>query len=81
MPKLPLCSSDEIIAALRRAGFTPTSRTGGSHLTMERKTGRRTIVTVVVMGKKEVPRPTLRNILRLAEITQTDFLRYLRRRR
>lgn len=79
MARLPLCSSDQIISALKRAGFQPASSSAGSHLTMERKTGRRTITTVVVMGKKEVPRYTLKMVLKLAEISQSEFLKCLRR--
>jgi predicted RNA binding protein YcfA (HicA-like mRNA interferase family) len=45
---------------------------------MERYTGRRTITCVVVMGKKEIPRSTLKAILRQAEMSQTEFLRHLR---
>jgi predicted RNA binding protein YcfA (HicA-like mRNA interferase family) len=45
---------------------------------MERRTPRRVVTTVVVMGKKEVPRGTLRNVLRLAEMSQAEFMRHLR---
>jgi hypothetical protein len=30
------------------------------------------------MGKKEVPRSTLKNILRLAEMTQAEFMKHLK---
>jgi len=46
---------------------------------MEKKAGRLTIITVVIMGKREVPRGTLRGILRLAELTNTEFIELLRR--
>jgi len=78
MARLPLCSSQQIINALRRAGFEPASSGRGSHLTLERRVGRRTITTVVVMGKREVLRPTPKNILKLAEMTQREFLQHLR---
>jgi len=45
---------------------------------MQRSTGRRVLTTVVVMGKKEVPRTTLKRILKLAELTQKEFLSHLR---
>ena len=73
MARLPLLSSRKIIRTLERAGFRRT-HSAGSHLTMERPTGRRTIITVVVMGKKEVPRSTLRAWLRLAEMTNQAFI-------
>lgn len=78
MARLPLCSSNQIINALKRAGFQPASSNPGSHLTMERRTSRRVITTIVVMGKKEVPRMTLKSILRLAEMSQAEFLRHLK---
>lgn len=78
MARLPLCSSQQVINALQRAGFRPASSSPGSHLTMEKRTARRVIITVVVMGKKEVPRSTLKAILKQAELSQKDFLKHLR---
>ena len=78
MARLPLCSSQRIINALKRAGFEPASSSPGSHLTMEKHTPRRVITTIVVMGKTEVPRSTLKAILKLAELSQKDFLKHLR---
>lgn len=77
MARLPLCSSDQIIQALRRGGFE-RAHSSGSHLTMERRTRQRTIITVVIMGKREVPRGTLSRILRLAEMTNQRFIELLR---
>ncbi len=73
MARLPLCTSRKIIRTLERAGFQAT-HSAGSHQTMERWTGRRTIVTVVILGKKEVPRGTLRKILRLAQMSNQEFI-------
>ena len=78
MSRLPLCSSEEIVKALQRAGFQSAHRSPGSHLTLSKRVGKRTITTVVVLGKREVPRPTLRKILRLAQLTDEEFLTYLR---
>jgi predicted RNA binding protein YcfA (HicA-like mRNA interferase family) len=78
MSKLPLCSSDQIVSALKRAGFQPASSHPGSHLIMQRWTGKRTITTIVVLGKKEVPRYTLKNILKQAELSGPAFLKHLR---
>ena len=38
-------------------------------------------VTVVILGRKEVPRGTLRDILRLANVSDDEFLRALRKGR
>lgn len=38
-------------------------------------------VTVVVLGKMEIPRGTLRDILRLGNISDAEFLDALRKRR
>ena len=38
-------------------------------------------VTVVVLGKKEIPRGTLRDILKLGDISDDEFLGALRKGR
>ena len=38
-------------------------------------------VTVVVLGRKEIPRGTLRDILGLASVSDEEFLRALRKGR
>ena len=55
MTRLPLCSSDEIVHALERAGFRLTRPARGTHLAMSRDVGGRTVTTVVILGKREVP--------------------------
>jgi predicted RNA binding protein YcfA (HicA-like mRNA interferase family) len=45
---------------------------------MEKRTARRVIITIVVMGKREIPRSTLKAILKQAELPQKDFLKHLR---
>lgn len=84
MSDLPLCSSDQIIRALERAGFQAAHTSGrnakgGSHRTdvRERADGG-SDVTVVVLNKREAPRGTLRSILRLASLTADEFLDRLR---
>jgi hypothetical protein len=37
-------------------------------------------VTVVVLAKREIPRRTLRSILKLGNVSEAEFLRALRRR-
>ena len=77
MARLPLCSSQQIIRALERAGFQPASPSSGSHLPMKKRIGRRTVNTVVVLGKQQVPKGTLRKILRLAQLTNEEFISLL----
>jgi predicted RNA binding protein YcfA (HicA-like mRNA interferase family) len=49
-------------------------------MAMSREIGGRTITTVVILGKREVPRGTLDGILRLAEISPAEFTALLRKR-
>lgn len=70
---LPLVSSDKVLAALARAGFT-VEHISGSHAALKRDTR----VTVVVLGKKEIPRGTLKNILKLAGISEAEFRAFLK---
>lgn len=79
MSGLPLCSSREVIAALRRDGFRPKKKSsGGSHQVFmkELPNGRKRVVPVP-LGKKEIPRGTLASILRLAGLSREQFLELL----
>lgn len=78
MSKLPLLSSNEIIKALKRAGFKPARKSKGRHQTFVKETKERKIITVVVLGEKEVPRGTLKKILKLAKLSKEEFLSYLK---
>jgi predicted RNA binding protein YcfA (HicA-like mRNA interferase family) len=70
-----LFSSDEIIAALIRCGFEPTGRSSKNHQTLKRPRSDGTHdVTVVPMGKKEIPKGTLQSILHLANVEYEEFL-------
>jgi predicted RNA binding protein YcfA (HicA-like mRNA interferase family)/predicted RNase H-like HicB family nuclease len=82
VPRLPLVSSRELLAALRRLGFeTAPKSSGGSHLSLYRKMGDRTDVTTIVLGRKEVPRGTLKDILKLGRVSHEEFVRALRKKR
>ncbi|MCW5593694.1 MAG: type II toxin-antitoxin system HicA family toxin [Burkholderiales bacterium] len=72
-----LYSSDETIKALERGGFEQVKKSRGSHLSLRKKIGNRTVVTVVPMGKKEIPRGTFANILKLAEVSLEEFQEWL----
>lgn len=71
---LPLISSDQLCTALRRAGFEPALRsTRGSHQTWSRGD----TIVVVVLGRREIPRGTLKSVLRQAGWTEETLRRYL----
>ena len=77
-PKLPLCSSHQIVAALERLGFVKGPVGSGSHQSFYRCRGEKKDITTVVLGKKEVPRPTLDGILKLAHVSRAEFLKHLK---
>ncbi len=82
MSRRRLFSSDEIINALIRCGFELTGRSGKGHQTLKRpRADGRPDVTVVPMGKKEVPKGTLDSILQLANLEYDDFLECARVKR
>lgn len=72
--RLPLCSSDEIVRALNRLGCILLKAKGGSHQSFRREAGGRVLIGVVVVGKRQVPGGSLRNILTSLEITLEEFL-------
>ena len=78
-PPLPLVSSDRLVAALRRLGFTDGPYHGSSHNSMwrQRDDGGKD-VAVVVLAKKEIPRGTLKAILELANVSPEEFRRALK---
>jgi predicted RNA binding protein YcfA (HicA-like mRNA interferase family) len=70
-----LFSSEEIINALLRCGFELSGRAGKNHqgLKRQRADGRHDVTTVPI-GRREVPKGTLDNILKLANLDYDDFL-------
>lgn len=79
MARLPVCSSRRIIDALIKDGFSVSdSPKRGSHQVLKKHlpTGR-TLVTVVPLGKREIPVGTLVSILRQAGIDRDRFLRLI----
>jgi len=80
MSVLPLCSSNEIISALKKDGFQPRGKSKrGSHqvfvkyLLVEQK-----FIVPVPLGKKEIPRGTLSSILRLSGLSRERFIDLLK---
>jgi predicted RNA binding protein YcfA (HicA-like mRNA interferase family) len=77
--EVPLCSSEEICNALRRAGFVPGRAASGDHQFWFRENPDDTkSTTTVVLGRREVPRGTLRKILRQAGLTVEEFRELLK---
>ncbi|OGC54200.1 hypothetical protein A2797_00230 [candidate division WWE3 bacterium RIFCSPHIGHO2_01_FULL_48_15] len=67
-----LYSSNEIIKVLKESGFVFVSQRG-SHLKF-RRVGNPTLTAIVPANRKEIPRGTLRSILRQAHLSD-DGLR------
>lgn len=79
MQKLPLCSSRQVCKVLERLGFKKHKRTGGSHQSYVKQTSMGSKLSVtVVLGKKELPRGTLKAILERAEISESEFQKHLK---
>jgi len=78
MTQLPLLSSNQIISALKRAGFKEARKSSGTHQAFVKDLGDKKITTIVVLGKKEVPIGTLKSIIKLAEMSDEEFLSYVK---
>ena len=73
MPKLPIVTSLEAIRAFERLGWT-INRRKSSHTTLVK---RGSLSVLTVPEKREMPRGTLRTLIRLAGISVEDFIRAL----
>lgn len=78
MPKLPPTKDRELIRVLKQLGFFEHPERGSSHLVFSHPDGRRT--TVSRHSGKDIPRGTLRAILRDINITVDDFVSALKKR-
>lgn len=76
MPKLPLIKDRELIRALKKLGFFEHPERGSSHVVFAHHDGRRT--TVSRHPGKDMPRGTLRAILRDVNISIPDFVTLLK---
>jgi predicted RNA binding protein YcfA (HicA-like mRNA interferase family) len=74
-PALPTVGARELISALERAGFVFRRQHGSHQIYQHRSSGKRISVPV---HRGDVPRGTLRKILREAELTVEEFSRLLR---
>ena len=76
MAGLPVINGQDLIAALKRAGFEQT-RQKGSHVRLRHVDGR--VVTVPVHSGQEIGKGLLRKILRDAEWSVDDLKAYLQK--
>ena len=72
MSKLPIIKARELIKILNKLSFYKHRQKGTSHLVMVHKDGRRTVIPV--HAGKDIPRGTLKSILRDLEISTNDFV-------
>ena len=76
---MALPSSEEVIGALIKDGFHPRGKARrGSHQAFRKELpeGNRTVI--VILGKTEIPRGTLRSMIRQAGPTAPNLLALLR---
>lgn len=74
--KLPAVRATDVIRVLKRLGFEAW-RQRGSHLTMYRAKDRRAL-TVPMHFAKDVPRGTLRTIIRESGLSVGEFVKLLK---
>ncbi len=70
MPKLPNISGKKLVQTLVGAGFV-LKRKSGSHFIIEHADGR--VTTVPIHANKDLPKGTLKAILRDIEVTVEDL--------
>ena len=74
MSQLPSVTPRQVLAALKRGGFREQRQRGG-HVFLWHPD--RDVVTTVAMHSKDMPRGTLRAILRQARLTEDEFRKLL----
>lgn len=77
MPKLPVIKDRELIKILLKLGFAQHKERGTSHLVFAHPDGRRT--TVARHPGRDIPRGTLRAILRDINISPQEFSEILKK--
>ncbi len=75
MTRLPLLSAHEVIKALSKKGFIQVAQKG-SHIKLKLKEESKTWI-VIVPNFKEIPRGTLRSIIRQSGLDQDEFLKLI----
>lgn len=76
MPKLPVISGKELVAALRKAGFVEV-RQKGSHVSLQKVAHEITYKTVVPLHR-ELAKGTLLDILQQTGLSKEDLLKLLK---
>ncbi len=76
MPRLLPVKDRDLIRALKRLGFSEHPERGSSHLVFRHPDGRRT--TVARHPGKDIPRGTLRAIIRDIGMTVSEFVATLK---
>lgn len=74
MPKLPIIKSKDLVKALNKMGFFEYHRVG-SHVQLKHSDGRRTTIPLHV--GKDMPRGTVRAILKQIHISLEELIRIL----
>jgi predicted RNA binding protein YcfA (HicA-like mRNA interferase family) len=74
--RLPVCDGNEILCALRVAGFS-LSRVKGSHHVMRHPGPPIRNVTVPVHGRRALKRATLQSIIKQSGLTVEEFIALL----
>ena len=77
MTRLPSIGGRDLVRTFERHGFS-IIRIRGSHYHLD-KPGLPTSVVIPVHGNRDVPQGTLRSIIRLAGLTDDEFIEMLRR--
>ena len=74
MTRLPAVRPSEVVAALKRAGFIEKWQKG-SHVILWNERQNRT--TVVALHGRDIPAPTLKEVLKQAGLTEQEFQKLL----
>lgn len=74
MPPVPLISSREAIRAFEKIGYEVNHQTG-SHIILRKKQPPH--LHLSVPNRRELPRGTLRSLIRNAELTVDEFIKLL----
>ncbi|MEA3344166.1 MAG: type II toxin-antitoxin system HicA family toxin [Patescibacteria group bacterium] len=77
MPKLPIVNAKQLIKALNKLGFYKHRQKGTSHLILIHSDNRRT--TIPIHPGKDIPRGTLKGILKDLEISNKAFIDLLKK--
>lgn len=71
-PKLPILKDQDLIRALTRLGFFEHRQHGTSHRILKHQDGRR--ITIAIHSGRDIPKGTLRAILRDANVTPAQLI-------